>query len=148
MGRLCVRIFGYRDAEALERADRLGIALQLINILRDVREDAGLGRVYMPSTELERFDVREEDLLGGPVPRGWEPLVHSQAVRARLNLRLGLTVTRFIPYRARVCVRTMAGIYEGILDRIEADPARALLQRVSLPPAAKLQTMVRAWLPE
>ncbi len=147
VGRMCVRIFGYSHPEALERADRLGIALQLINILRDVREDGGLGRIYLPQDELGRFGVGEDGLLRGEPGGGWEPLLRGHALRARLNLELGLTVTRFIPYRARACVRTMAGIYAGILERIEADPTAPLRRRVSLTAATKVQVMARAWLP-
>src|SRR5439155_24511429 len=63
VGRMCVRIFGFSDPVALERADRLGLALQLVNVLRDVTEDAAMDRVYLPAEELRRFGVEESDLL-------------------------------------------------------------------------------------
>ena len=72
IGRMCVRIFGFEDPAALDRADELGLALQLTNILRDVKEDGELGRVYLPGEDLERFGCSEADLAAptaGPVVR-------------------------------------------------------------------------------
>src|SRR4029077_11976970 len=75
VGRMCVRIFGFRDPIALERADDLGIALQLINILRDVREDAARGRMYLPLEELAAFDISEDDVLCGRATLSWPNFV-------------------------------------------------------------------------
>ena len=146
IGRMCVRIFGYRDPRALERADELGVALQLINILRDVREDAARGRVYLPLEDLSRFGVDVEALLQGSAGPGWAELIAFEAARARAHYRSGLGVTEHIPMQAAVCVRTMAGIYSRILQRIEADPWLPLRQRASLSTAAKVGVMARAWL--
>jgi phytoene synthase len=147
VGRMCVRIFGFSDPVALERADQLGLALQLINVMRDVSEDASMDRVYLPSEEMQRFGVDEADLLAGRPGPGWEPLVRFQADRARALLGAGLEVCEHIPSRSGACVRTMAGIYSRILDRIEADPLRALGERISLSTSAKLGVAVRSWLP-
>lgn len=144
-GRMCVRIFGFRDAAALERADELGIALQVINILRDVREDAGMGRVYLPAEDLAQFDVCEVDLLDGEPGTGWEALMEFEASRARRFYASGLGVLRYIPRRPAACVRTMAGIYERILRRIEREPRLPLDRRVSLTPVEKLGVAVRSW---
>jgi 15-cis-phytoene synthase len=146
VGRMCVRIFGFRDEDALRRADRLGIALQLINILRDVREDAARGRVYLPEEDLQRFGISGDELLHGTVNGGWPSLVAYEARRARQHHAAGLRVTELIPTQPAVCVRTMAGIYLRILDRIEADPALPLHRRASLSKASKLAVMARAWL--
>jgi phytoene synthase len=146
IGRMCVRIFGFRDARALQRADELGTALQLINILRDVREDAGRGRIYLPTHELERFGVSEDDVLQGRGPSSWGEFIQFQAARAREYYTSGLKVTEYIPTQSAVCVRTMAGIYARLLTRIEADPWLPLHQRASLSKAAKVRVMARAWL--
>jgi squalene synthase HpnC len=146
VGRMCVRIFGYDDEAALERADTLGAALQLINILRDVREDAGMGRVYLPQAELARFGISEASLLAGEPDGAWPALVELEAARARGLYAAGIGVCRHIPGQARACVRTMAGIYEGILDRIEADPELPLRRRVRLSSGEKAGVMVRSWL--
>jgi phytoene synthase len=146
VGRMCVRIFGFRDDEALVCADQLGIALQLINILRDVREDAARGRIYLPREDLRRFEVSEGQLLRGEVPARWRELVAFEAARARRFHRAGLRVTEMIPMQPAVCVRTMAGIYARLLDRIEADPRLPLRTRASLSTTSKLAVMARAWL--
>jgi phytoene synthase len=145
VGRMCVRIFGFESDDALERADSLGAALQLINILRDVREDASMGRVYLPQDELARFGVSEEAVLAGEPDGAWTALVEFEAARARRLYATGIEVCRHIPGPARACVRTMAGIYSGILDRIEAEPELPLRQRVRLSSGEKAGVMVRSW---
>ena len=146
VGRMCVRIFGFRDAKALEHADELGLALQLVNILRDVAEDAAMDRVYLPAEELRRFGVADADLLAGSPGPGWEPFVRFQSDRARSLYASGLGVCDYIPSSSAACVRTMAGIYRRILDRIEADPRRPLRERISLSTAAKLRVALGSWL--
>ena len=122
VGRMCVRIFGFRDPIALERADELGVALQLINILRDVQEDASRGRIYLPRDELSAFGITEGDILDGRVApdgtRSWRCRSHAHASCTR---RASASPSRF-PSNPPCCVRTMAGIYLGILDQIEAAP--------------------------
>jgi phytoene synthase len=145
VGRMCVRIFGFDGDDALERADSLGTALQLINILRDVREDASLGRVYLPQDELARFGVSETSLLAGRPDGAWTSLVEFEAARARRLYASGIQVCEHIPGSARACVRTMAGIYSGILDRIEAEPELPLRQRVRLSSGEKAGVMLRSW---
>jgi phytoene synthase len=146
IGRMCVRIFGFEDPAALQRADELGVALQLTNILRDVREDGELGRVYLPGGDLERFGVAEADLLAGRPGPGWEALVAFEARRARALFATGLEVIRLVPRRPAACVATMAGIYREILAMVERDPRLPLRRRASLSPAAKAGVLVRSWI--
>jgi 15-cis-phytoene synthase len=146
IGRMCVRIFGFRYEAALERAEELGLALQLTNILRDVREDAEMGRIYLPAEDLERFNVSEDDLLHGNASPEWRALVAFEAQRARELFTGGYGVLRYIPRRAAVCVHTMAGIYERILEKIEREPDFPLRGRTSLSPSEKLLVMVGSWL--
>lgn len=146
VGRMCVRIFGFSDAAAIDHANRLGLALQLTNILRDVAEDAGMGRIYLPRDELARFGVDEEALLRLEPGRGWEALLDHQVRRARELYREGLRTCESIPSSSAACVRTMAGIYRRILDEIERDPRRPLRERVSLSASEKVGVAVRAWL--
>ena len=146
VGRMCVRIFGFDDDAALERADDLGIALQLTNILRDVREDVGLGRIYLPQEDLRRFSISEDALLdGGPI-QGWEALIAYESRRAREYFAQGYKVLDYIERRPAACVRTMAGIYERILEKIERDPTLPLHRRAGLSSTEKIGAMVRAWL--
>lgn len=146
VGRMCVRIFGFEDPAALQRADELGLALQLTNILRDVREDAQMDRIYLPQEDLERFGISEEQLLKGIPDDDWRQLVTFEASRARDLFARGYGVLRLIPRRAAVCVHTMAGIYERILEKIERDPDFPLRGRTSLSPSEKLLVMVGSWL--
>lgn len=147
VGRMCVRIFGFDDPIALERADDLGMALQLTNILRDVREDVTeMGRVYLPQDELERFGVPESALSAGEIYDGWNDLVAYQVARAREFFATGSEVLRHIPRRPSACVATMAGIYQELLKKIERDPALPLRARAALSKSEKLRVVVRSWL--
>ena len=146
VGRMCVRIFGFDDPAALERADELGLALQLTNILRDVREDAGMNRVYLPMEDLHRFGLSENDVLEGRGGAQWDALVAHEVARARAFFAMGYGVLGHIPRRPAVCVRTMAGIYERILEKIAADPELPLRARATLSPAEKLFVMAKSWI--
>ncbi|HTX58830.1 MAG TPA: squalene/phytoene synthase family protein [Verrucomicrobiae bacterium] len=146
VGRMCVRIFGFTDPVALERADDLGLALQLTNILRDVTEDVRLGRIYLPQDELALFGIDENALIAGDPGPSWEAFVGHQAERARALYASGYEVLKYIPRRPAACVRTMAGIYEGILSKIARDPWLPLHERAALAPTEKLRVMVKSWL--
>jgi 15-cis-phytoene synthase len=117
VGVCCVAVYGSND---VERAETLGIALQLINIIRDVREDWELGRVYLPQDELSSFGVSESDIAAGNVSGAWHALMTFQAERARAYLEDGLGLLRSLDSRSALCVSTFAGLYRATLDRIEA----------------------------
>ncbi|HEX5275924.1 MAG TPA: squalene/phytoene synthase family protein [Candidatus Rubrimentiphilum sp.] len=146
VGRMCVRIFGFDDPLALDRADDLGLALQMTNIMRDVREDAAMGRVYLPQEDLARFGIREQSLLDGNPGEGWEQLVAFETARTRALFESGYQVLGYIPRRPAACVQTMAGIYERILEKIERDPQLPLRERAALSNGEKLRVMVASWL--
>jgi phytoene synthase len=152
VGRMCVRIFGFSDPRALDFADDLGAAMQLTNILRDVREDLSLNRLYFPLEELSSFGLTEsslrqavEDGQLSSLP-GWDRFIDFQVERARQLYRSGLRVVRLIPSSSATCVLTMAGIYQRVLAIIGNDPFRVLRQRVALSKRAKSRIMVRSWL--
>ncbi len=138
IGRLCLAVFGSRDPAADALADDLGVALQLTNILRDVREDAEGGRSYLPAEDLERF--------GAPSPATIGALVAFEAGRAREWYARGLELTALLDRRSRACVLAMSGIYSRLLDRIEAEPQAILERRVSLSGATKLAVAGRSLL--
>jgi phytoene synthase len=152
VGRMCVRIFGFSDTAALDYADELGIAMQLANILRDVREDLELGRIYLPQEDLRTFGVGEESLLHTgksshvPPSPGWDDLIRFEVRRAEEMFGKGLRVVGVIPRRAGVCVLTMAGIYQQILREIARNPQLPLQHRASLNGRSKLAVMARSWL--
>ena len=146
VGRMCVRIFGYTDDAALLRADDLGLALQLTNILRDVREDAEMGRIYLPEEDLLRFGITEDAMLLGTPGEGWNALIKFETQRARQLFKTGYQVLRYIPRRPAACVQTMAGIYERLLRKIEREPQLPLRERAALSKREKLQVVLGSWL--
>lgn len=147
VGRMCVRIFGFSDPIALERADDLGMALQLTNILRDVREDAvDMKRIYLPLEDLERFNIPIEALSTGEIVPGWNDFVQQHVDRAREYFATGYEVLKYIPRRPSACVGTMAGIYEELLKKIEREPALPLRERAALSKTEKLRVVVKSWL--
>lgn len=117
VGVACVAVYGSDD---VARAETLGVALQLINIMRDVREDWGLGRVYLPQDELSSFSVTEADIAAGRSTDAWRGLMTFQAERARAYLQDGLGLLRTLDSRSALCVSTFAGLYRATLERIEA----------------------------
>ncbi|WP_188987553.1 presqualene diphosphate synthase HpnD [Saccharopolyspora thermophila] len=134
IGRLSLGVFGTLDPDtAARRADALGVALQLTNILRDVREDQAHGRVYLPGEDLERFEVRLEPGNGlVEDPDRWDRLIRFQAERAERWYAEGLRLLPMLDRRSRACCASMAGIYHQLLGRIAADPRAALRERISL----------------
>ena len=117
VGVACVAVYGSDD---VERASTLGVALQLINIARDVREDWELGRVYLPQDELSAYGVGEDDIAAARVTPQWRALMAFQAARARAHLEDGLGLLDSLDSRSAACVSTFAGLYRATLDRIEA----------------------------
>jgi 15-cis-phytoene synthase len=133
IGRLSLGIFGYRGDEDPRIADALGVALQLTNILRDIDEDWTNGRVYLPTEDLDKFEVD----LARPQPGPFGKLMEFEIDRARDWYATGLRLLPRLDRRSAACTGAMAGIYRRLLERIAADPAAVLNQRVSLPPAQK-----------
>jgi phytoene synthase len=116
VGVACIGIYGSDD---VERAETLGLALQLINIGRDVREDWELGRVYLPQDELAAHGVSEEDIAAGRVTPEWRAFMAAWAARCRAYLDDGLQLLDSLDGRSALCVSTFAGLYSATLDRIE-----------------------------
>jgi len=117
VGVACVAVYG---ADQPQRAETLGVALQLINIMRDVEEDWHLGRVYLPQDELASYGVTEEDIAAGRVTPAWQALMAYQAARARSFLQEGLLLRASLDRRSSACVSTFANLYRATLERIEA----------------------------
>ncbi|WTB87500.1 presqualene diphosphate synthase HpnD [Streptomyces cellulosae] len=149
IGRLSLGVFGTEPGargveRASEYADTLGLALQLTNILRDVREDAENGRTYLPADDLAKFGC--SDGFAGPTPpqgSDFAGLVHFEVRRARALFAEGYRLLPLLDRRSGACVAAMAGIYRRLLDRIERDPEAVLRGRVSLPGREKAYVAVR-----
>jgi phytoene synthase len=130
IGRLSLGVFGSKDMVVAEPlADDLGVAMQLTNILRDVREDLDRGRVYLPAEDLERFGARRDALAGPAAAR----LIRFEARRARSWFDRGLELLRYLDRRSAACAGAMAGIYLHLLRRVEERPRDVLAGRIELP---------------
>lgn len=139
VGLISIEVFGYGGGESSRKhAADLGIALQLTNILRDVREDAERGRIYIPQNEISAFGYSERELLAGEVTPAFRRLIAFQAARAKEYFSLGRVLLPHLPRRARACVGVMTGIYESVLSGIERDPAVVFRRRLSVGTPRKL----------
>jgi phytoene synthase len=136
VGRLCLAVFGTSpDPQAPEYADALGVALQQINILRDIREDLGNGRVYLPQQDLDRFGVLLRlDERGTLVDEGGQlsKLIQHSAERAYQWYANGLRLIPLLDRRSAACCTAMSGIYLRLLDRIVEQPSLVFDRRLSL----------------
>jgi phytoene synthase len=139
VGLACVPVYGSED---MEHAKTLGIALQLINIIRDVDEDRQLGRVYLPQDELAAFEVEEL----APSPQ-FRELMAFEAERARTYLAEGLRLLDSLDRRSALCVGTFAGLYRETLDRIEAAGFDVFGEKTRLSTPRKLAVVARGLLP-
>src|SRR6266699_3051167 len=146
IGRLSLGVFGSSEPDAAARlADSLGVALQLTNIMRDIREDLGNGRVYLPAEDIERFGCTIAP--GGQDGRGTlsgelGDLIRFEAERARRWYAVGMRLMPLLDRRSAASAGAMAGIYSRLLDHICAAPQVALERRMSLP--AREKAMVAA----
>jgi phytoene synthase len=136
VGVACVAVYGSDD---VEHAEKLGVALQLINIIRDVREDWELGRVYLPQDELAAYGVTEEHIAAGRVGPEWQALMGFQSSRARAYMDEGLELLETLDSRSAACVSTFAGLYRATLDRIEARGFDVFEGSLRLSPLTKLR---------
>ena len=141
VGLTVIHIFGFESPDALPLAEKCGIAFQLTNILRDVREDAEKNRVYLPSEDLARFAVS---------PPAFEPrerfvqLMRFEAQRARDYYRESAPLVGLIDARSRASLRALIGIYSRLLDRIVASDYDVLERRVRVPTWEKLWVLMRS----
>jgi phytoene synthase len=146
VGEMAAGVFGYVDPRTVDYAGRLGLALQLINVIRDVGDDARRGRVYIPLDDLQRFDVRAGDLLNRRYVDGFVPLMRFQADRARGIYREAIGLLPAADRRAQRPGLIMGAIYATLLDEIERADFRVLHQRIALTPLRKLWIAWRTWL--
>lgn len=146
VGLICLQMFGYRNDQAKQHAIDLGLAMQLTNICRDVKEDWDLGRVYLPQDELARFGYSEDELAAGLCNPAFVQLMRFQVQRAREYFARGRQLIPCLPPRSRACPAALGGLYGQLLNKIEAADYDVLRHRVSLSTAAKLSIMARAWL--
>lgn len=138
VGLLSAEIFGYTNRQTLKYAGELGTAFQLTNILRDVREDARRGRIYLPREDLARFGVDEQDILSHRHTPQVHALLAHTLERARDHYRKALVLLPAEDRHAQRSGLIMAAIYQATLDEVERDGLRVLDRRIALTPLRKL----------
>ena len=138
-------IFGHRDSQTLRYAARLGLALQLINIIRDVGDDARRGRIYLPVDEMQRFEVKAFDVLTARYVEGFVPLMRFQTERARATYQEALALLPAVDRKAQRPGLMMGAIYSALLTEIEHENFQVLHQRIALTPLRKLWLAWRTW---
>lgn len=146
VGLVVLPVFGYKDAKATIPGEACGIAFQLTNILRDVKEDAQLGRVYLPAEDLRRFGVSESDIMNGNFTPQFRELMKFEAARAREYYAKAQPLLGMIEADSRGTLATMIDIYGGLLDKIEASGYAVFAGRLRLPTHEKLWLAARNWM--
>jgi phytoene synthase len=150
VGLITIKIFGYRDPKAEPLAERTGIAFQLTNIIRDVREDALLGRVYLPQEDLARFgrqagELAPERLANGFQPAGWADILRFEADRAREFYRAADELIPLIDEDCQPALWTLVTIYRSLLDKIALRQYDVFQERVRLTVPEKVKILTKGF---
>ena len=147
VGRLIARILGYTQDAALQYAETLGLALQLTNIIRDVGEDARMGRIYLPQDELVQFGVPENSILAAQPSPQFAALMQHQFNRARDTYRQAIALLPDTDKKAQKAGLIMASIYYALLQEIERDGlANVLRYKIRIPNPRKMRIALKTWL--
>jgi phytoene synthase len=146
VGLVVLPIFGFKDKGALVPAEACGIAFQLTNILRDVKEDARMGRIYLPLEDLRRFGVSEDDILNARVTPQFLELMKFEAARAREFYEKAQPLLPMIDADSRGTLAVMIAIYGGILQKIEQSNFAVFEERMRLSTAEKLWIVGKHWM--
>jgi phytoene synthase len=144
VGLACIHVWGFHGEEAKTHAEAAGIAFQLTNILRDLREDASRGRIYLPREDLDRFGYTTDDLRHGVNDDRFRALMHFQVERARSYYREGEQLAPFLPAAGQAVFLVMLRTYRGLLDAIERRGYDVFHERVRLRKLHKLWLACRA----
>jgi phytoene synthase len=141
VGLVCIHIFGYRDPAAEPLAEQCGLAFQLTNIIRDVKEDAAMGRVYLPEEDLAKFGLSAADLLNAPDAARLRPLLAMEADRAREFYQAGEQLIPYISEDSQPALWVLVNIYRRLLEKIADREYDVLSAKVSLTVGEKLRIL-------
>jgi phytoene synthase len=144
VGLTIVHIFGFDSPRALELAEKCGIAFQLTNILRDVKEDCELGRVYLPAEDLRRFELSPAELCDSAAAPRFRELMRFEVARARAYYQESAPLVGMVHRRSRPSLRALIGIYSRLLERIEQSNYDVLARRIRLAGWEKVWIVMRA----
>jgi phytoene synthase len=146
VGLVCIRIFGYTDPAAEPLAERVGLAFQLTNIIRDIKEDADLGRIYLPEEDLTRFGLASADLAPALDLARIRPLLELEAERAFENYRAAEELTPLIAEDSQPALWVLVTIYRSLLEKIVRLNYDVFSRRVSLSTREKLTILGKGFL--
>jgi phytoene synthase len=144
VGLVSIKIFGCRDPASETYAIHLGHALQLTNILRDIREDALQGRIYLPLDDLARFGIDENEILNLQPSPAFTALLRHQAGRARV--RFAAAIPPRVDFKPLLPARIMGAVYQRILDKMERENFPVLHKRINLSNREKVAYLIGTWL--
>ncbi|MFY9741257.1 MAG: phytoene/squalene synthase family protein [Candidatus Sulfotelmatobacter sp.] len=145
VGLVCIHIFGYRDPAAEPLAERCGLAFQLTNIIRDVKEDAAMGRVYLPQEDLARFNLNAADLLSSPDAASFRPLLAFEADRAREFYKAGDQLNGYISEDSQPALWLLVNIYRALLEKIATRQYDVFTAKVGLTVTEKLRILAKGF---
>jgi phytoene synthase len=141
VGLVCIHVFGYRDPAAEPLAENCGLAFQLTNIIRDVKEDASLGRVYLPEEDLAKFGLTAADLRNTPDPARFRPLLLLEADRAREFYKSGEALIPYVAEDSQPALWVLVTIYRRLLEKIAERQYDVFTAKVSLTVWEKLRIL-------
>ena len=146
VGLVCIHIFGYRDPAAEPLAEQCGLAFQLTNIIRDVKEDAALGRVYLPEEDLAKFGLSTADLLAAPDAARFRPLLALEADRAREGYQAGDQLVPYISEDSQPALYVLVNIYRKLLEKIAERQYDVFSGKITLTVSEKLRILGKGFL--
>jgi 15-cis-phytoene synthase len=146
VGLVCIHVFGYRDPAAESLAEQCGLAFQLTNIIRDVKEDAGMGRIYLPEEDLAKFELSATDLLATPNPARFRPLIVLEADRAREFYAAGDALIPYISEDSQPGLWVLVTIYRRLLEKIAEKQYDVFSAKVSLSTWEKVRILGKGFL--
>ena len=146
VGLVCIHIFGYRDPAAEPLAEQCGLAFQLTNIIRDVKEDAAMGRVYLPQEDLAKFGLNAAELLSAPDTTRFRPLLELEADRAREGYQAGDQLIPYVSEDSQPALWVLINIYRKLLEKIAANQYDVFTGKISLTVSEKLRVLGKGFL--
>lgn len=146
VGLVCIHVFGYRNPQAEPLAERCGLAFQLTNIIRDVKEDASAGRVYLPEEDLARFGLTTSDLMNSPDPARVRPLLAFEAERARECYTAGDELIPYVSEDSQPALWVLVNIYRRLLEKIAAKQYDVFTAKVALSRWEKTRVLAKGFL--
>jgi phytoene synthase len=145
VGLVCIHIFGYRDPAAESLAEQCGLAFQLTNIIRDVKEDAAMGRVYLPEEDLAKFGLSAADLLSTPDAARFRPLLALEADRAREFYQAGDQLIPYISEDSQPALWVLVNIYRKLLEKIAVRQYDVFCGKITLTVSEKLRVLAKGF---